>query len=109
MIAVLAMPVLSFWNGRKFERQPDRSLVPHYWRMILRGWIVVALILLDWCWTRRPLSALGFDIPIGMSGLGALIAVAIVLVAGAIQLQRLDARLTPRRTEALRKQLREVK
>src|SRR5690348_6392373 len=99
MLAVLAMPVLSIRNGRKFQSRPDRSLLPHYWRMILRGWVIAALILLDWWWTGRPFSALGLGVPLGVTGLGALIAVAIAAVAGVVQLLCLDRRLTPQRIE----------
>ena len=61
VLAVFLMPTMSILAGRKLAREaPDaRKLVPRYVRIILRGWLLAAVVIAAWWVQGRPFGALG--------------------------------------------------
>lgn len=61
VFAVVLMPALSAIAGRSLAREnpEERRLIPRYWRIIARGWIVTAFVLGIWHLLGRPCSELG--------------------------------------------------
>jgi uncharacterized protein len=107
--AVLVMPALSARGGRAMAAAPDATLAPRYIRMMLRGWLAAAATAALWVFTKRPLAALGLDIPLGDGGVVGL-AIASGPLAFAIVVQLLLPRLmTPQRRARLRDQMRSLK
>ena len=91
-----AMPVLSFWQRRRFARLGNTQLPRRriYGRFIFQQWMLVFCILFLW-WARgRPLSGLGLDVPLSGNGkVGLMVAAAVamvVLVYRFVSLRRLD-------------------
>src|ERR1700744_5658115 len=76
--AVLAMPALSTFNGRRLAREPGARLILRYWRTMARGWLTVVVLVGGWLALGRPLARLGLDWPVGPDGLGGF-----VIIAGA--------------------------
>ncbi|HXI87266.1 MAG TPA: CPBP family intramembrane glutamic endopeptidase [Parvularculaceae bacterium] len=68
--AVFFVPVQAALAGRNYARTPrsELNLAGRYRFAILRNLALIILIVLDWHWTKRSLSALGLDIPIGFWG-----------------------------------------
>ena len=106
-LAIVVLPALSILAGRRLDGAPSASLVPRYWFTIVRGWLVVALV--AWVWRDRPLSWLGFDMPIGLLGLVGLGVVAMIAIAMLAQLTRPLQAQKPERLAALKKQMAEIK
>jgi len=107
--AVGVMPSLSVINGRKLDADPGASLVPRYWRTMLRGWFAVALVVATWIWLHRDFAALGLDMPVGTYGLYGLLLIA--AAAGGLAVVHLNINwvITPKRYPELRAQMRELK
>ena len=89
--AALVMPALSALAGGKLKRSQSEQggLIRRNWQTMARGWIVTALLLLAWSWSKRPTSELGLDWPIGLRGRIGFGLDALAIVVLAIQLIRL--------------------
>ncbi|HEY4940952.1 MAG TPA: CPBP family intramembrane glutamic endopeptidase [Rhizomicrobium sp.] len=109
VLALFVLPAISAFTGRRIAKAPDVSLLPRYLQTMARGWLVVALVAGAWWWSGRPAAWLGFDVPVGESGLYGLLFVGIALVAMAIQVVRFDRLVVPERLPKLRQQIRDIK
>jgi membrane protease YdiL (CAAX protease family) len=107
--AVAVMPVLSVINGRRLSANPDGSLVPRYWRTMIRGWLAVALVAAAWISLHRDFAALGLDAPIGPYGRYGLLAVAVAAIGLGVVLTNIRRVIKPARFPELRAQMRELK
>ncbi len=93
--AVFVMPVMSAWAGRQLKRRrPGQSLVTRYGWMILRGWIVVAAVILVWAVLGRPFADLGLSPTLNLWDKAGLALTAIGLALLPLQLASLS-RLSP--------------
>jgi membrane protease YdiL (CAAX protease family) len=108
VLTVAVLPAVSAFMGARLAKHPG-SLVSRYWQTMARGWLMVALLIVDWRWSGRSLAALGLDIPIGAYGLYGLIAVAAATLFLAVMLLNLRAFIKPARYPKLREQMREMK
>ncbi len=109
VLAVVILPGLSILMGRRLAGAPAGSLVPRYAFTVVRGWAVVALVMVGWWWNGRPFAWLGLDIPVslyGLVGLGLDAVLALVMVS---QLLRPLSSLKPDRLAVLRRQMAEIK
>jgi membrane protease YdiL (CAAX protease family) len=107
--AVVVMPALSVINGRRLGADPGVSLVPRYWRTMIRGWLSAALIAAVWIALRRPSAALGLDIPVGTLGMYGLLAIAVAAAGLAVAHLNISRLVSPKRSQELRAQMRELK
>jgi membrane protease YdiL (CAAX protease family) len=82
-LAVLLMPAMSVMAGRTLAREaPDkRKLIPRYLRIILRGWLLAAVVTCAWWVQGRPFGALGLAPHLGLWDYAGL-AVALVIGVG---------------------------
>lgn len=107
LLAVLVMPVLSVYGGRKIGT--ETPLMRRYGFTLLRGVAVTILLLLYWQALGRPLATLGLDMPVSMIGLAMLALVGVVAIVFVIQLLRLPRTIKPEQLERLRTQIREIR
>lgn len=107
--AVVAMPALSVINGRRLGADPAGSLVPRYWRTMIRGWLSAALVLAAWIGLHRNYAAIGLDIPVGEYGLYGLLLVAAAAIGLGVVHLNIGWVVTPKRYPELRAQMREIK
>jgi len=107
--AVAVMPALSVINGRKLGADPGTSLVPRYWRTMIRGWLSAALIIAAWLASHRDFAALGLDMPVGPYGLYGLLAVTAAAAGLGFVHLNLGRVIKPARYPELRAQMRELK
>lgn len=97
-VAAVLMPAMSARAGAQLAK-PDaqaRPLIGRYWRMVARGWIVVALIATVWLLLGRPWLTLGLVMRFGrweMFGLGL---VGVIAAAIVVQFLRLGS-MSPER------------
>lgn len=90
LFAALAMPAMSVVAGRQLERSEGGSLVPRYWFTIARGALAAASVLAVWYWSGRDFARLGLDWPIGARGQFGFLVVAVIAVAGYLQVARVN-------------------
>lgn len=88
-LAVIVMPAMSVLAGRKLAREAadKRKLVPRYLRIILRGWLFVAIVAAAWWTQARSFGALGLAPHLGMwdyAGFALAFLIGIVMVAQSI-------------------------
>ena len=109
-VAVVVMPVLSALAGRQLARRTpeERRLVPRYWRIVLRGWLIVALTLAVWHVLGRPLSELGLTPRLGTWDYAGFAAVVAAFAVLAVQLLRLKS-LSPERLKKAMKSIHGIK
>jgi len=107
--AVAVMPALSVINGRRLGADPDVSLVPRYWRTMLRGWLSAAMIVAAWIVLHRDFATLGLDIPVGTNGLYGLLLIAVLTIGLVVVHMNIGWVVTPKRYPELRAQMRELK
>jgi len=108
VLTITILPAVSAFAGARFARHPG-SLVSRYWQTMARGWLMVALLAIDWRWSGRLISMLGLDIPVGTYGLYGLIAVTAATLFLAVMLLNLKVFIKPARYPKLREQMREMK
>jgi membrane protease YdiL (CAAX protease family) len=108
VLTIAVLPAVSAFMGVRLARRPG-SLVSRYWQTMARGWLMVALLAIDWRWNGRAFAALGLDIPIGTYGLYGLIAIAAAALFLAVMLFNLKVFIKPARYPQLREQMREMK
>jgi membrane protease YdiL (CAAX protease family) len=105
---VAVIPVQSALTGRTFARTPrgELHIVRRFWFNIARAVLLSLLVLLDWRWAGRSLSALGLDIPLGIRGRIGLVLDAVLICSFAFAL--LWRKLPQERVESARRKLDET-
>ncbi len=108
VLTVAVLPAVSAVMGARLARHPG-SLVSRYWQTMARGWLMVALLAVDWRRSGRSFAALGLDVPVGAYGLYGLVAIAAAALFLAVMLLNLRVFIKPARYPKLREQMREMK
>jgi membrane protease YdiL (CAAX protease family) len=108
VLTIAVLPAVSAFMGTRLARRPG-SLVSRYWQTMARGWLMIALLAIDWRHSGRSFAALGLDSPVGAYGLYGLILVAAATLFLAVMLLNLKVFIKPARYPALRAQMREMK
>lgn len=103
-IAVIVMPAWSAFSGAQLSRHPPqaRKLIPRYWQIVVRGWVVVGLVIGTWLLLGRNFAMLGLVPSLRGWDLAGFAAVALGVVVLVIQLLRLKSLPDKRLKKALR-------
>lgn len=107
--AVLVMPALSVFNGRRMARDPDASLLARYWRTMIRGWLTAAMVIVTWVEFHRDFAAIGLDVPVNLYGRIGLALVAAGLLFNGYMLLNLSRFVSAERYPKLLEQMRAMK
>ncbi len=103
LIAVIVMPAWSAFSGVQLSRHPAqaRGLIPRYWQIVVRGWVVVALVVGTWLLLGRNFAMIGIAPTLrswdlggfGVVALGVLVLIVQVLRVKSLSDKRLDKAL----------------